>query len=104
MIVETVDQKVDNFIRGLETPTRTKVGRMVDLLERFGYLVSMPYSKKISDTIFELRIRGQQEVRIFYTFYDNRAWLFHGFIKKTQKTPFREITTAESKLQALTKK
>lgn len=102
MIIETIDQKFDDFIRGLETPTRTKVGRMIDLLEQSGSLLGMPYSKSLGNNLFELRTRGQQEIRIFYTFYNNRAWLLHGFIKKTQKTPRREIAIAEVKLQALT--
>lgn len=102
MIVKTLDQKVDDFIKSLETPTRTKVTRMYELLKRFGNLLGMPYSKKISDNLFELRIRGQQEVRIFYTFSGDEAILLHGFIKKTQKTPLREIEAAKTKVKALT--
>lgn len=101
MIVRTIDQKVDDFIQSLEKPTGTKVTRMYELLGRFGNLLPMPYSKKIGDNLFELRVRGQQEVRIFYTFYGNEAVLLHGFIKKTQKTPQREIAAAQIKLKTL---
>jgi phage-related protein len=97
-----VDESVQKFVRGLEKPTISKFTKMTDLLEKFGNQLSMPYSKKISSRLFELRIRGQQEVRIFYTFSFDQAILFHGFVKKTQKTPLREIETAVNKLKSLT--
>lgn len=102
MIVRTFDHKFDDFIMSLERPTGTKVGRMIDLLEQSGSLLGMPYSKSLGNNLFELRARGQQEVRIFYIFYDNKAILLHGFVKKTQKTPLREIETAQAKLKILT--
>ncbi len=102
MIVKTFDDIVDDFITQLEKPIGTKVARHIDLLKQFGSELRMPYSKSLGNHLFELRIRGQQEVRIFYTFYENRAVLLHGFIKKTQKTPAREIETAMAKVKTLT--
>src|SRR3989344_7617969 len=102
MNVKTIDQKVDDFIKNLEKPTISKYIRMTNLLEKFGNLLAMPYSKKIADNLFELRIRGKQEVRVFYTFHQDQALLLHGFVKKTQKTPLREIETAQAKLKTLT--
>jgi phage-related protein len=102
MIVKTFDVKVDNFIKSLEKPTISKYIKLTDLLERFGSQLPMPYSKKISSRLFELRIRGQQEVRIFYAFRQDQALLLHGFVKKTQKTPQREIKMALNKLKSLT--
>ena len=61
----------------------------------------MPYSKRITANLYELRIRGQQEVRIFYTINNGTAFLLHGFIKKTNKTTKREIETALNKLNNL---
>ncbi len=97
-----VDPLVEEFIRSLEKPTVSKVARLIDLLEKFGNNLSMPYSKKISKNFFELRIRGSQEVRIFYAFYKGKAILLHGFVKKTQKTPLKEIETAAKRLRRLT--
>lgn len=98
-----VEESVQKFVRGLEKPTISKFIKLTNLLEKFGNQLSMPYSKKIFSRLFELRIRGQQEVRIFYTFYQDYAILFHGFVKKTQKTPQREIEKAINKLKSLTR-
>jgi len=102
MIVKTFDAKVDNFIKSLEKSTGTKIAHHIDLLVRFGNQLRMPYGKSLGDNLFELRVRGQQEIRIFYAFYQDQAVLLHGFIKKTQKTPRREVEIALAKLNTLT--
>lgn len=96
-----VDKSVEKFVPTLEKLTISKFSKLTNLLEEFGNLLSMPYSKKISRNLFELRIRGKQEVRIFYTFQNGNAVLLHGFVKKTQKTPRKEIEIALDKLISL---
>lgn len=90
--------EVKQFIQSLEKATIQKTLRTIDLLEKFGFVLGMPHSKKITNELFELRVRGQQEVRIFYTFSHPKAILLHGFVKKTEKTPIKEIKTALSRL------
>lgn len=102
MEVKIFDEVLENFIQSLEKATIAKVLRTIDLLEEFGSKLSMPHSKKIADRLFELRIRGKQEIRIFYTFHKNTTILLSGYIKKTQKTPKREIDQAQKKLELLT--
>lgn len=102
MFVRTFDEIVDDFIKSLGKPTGTKVARHIDLLELFGNRLRMPYSKSLGNNLFELRIKGQQEIRIFYTFNEGIAILLHCFIKKTQKTPAKEIEIARDKLKQLT--
>ena len=63
-----ITESLRGFIKSLNKEPRSKVTRYIDLLERFGYRLSMPYSKKIESNLFELRIRGKVEIRIFYTF------------------------------------
>jgi len=75
--------------------------RSIDLLERFGCDLQMPHSKKIKNNLFELRIRGQQEVRIFYTFHQQQIILLHGFIKKSQKILKKELDLALQKMRGL---
>ena len=93
---------VEQFIYSLEKPSISKVLKIIDLLETFGYRLGMPHSKKLTADIFELRMRGKQEIRIFYTFQNMKVILLHGFIKKTNKTPIFEIKTAVNRLNRLT--
>ena len=97
-----VNATVEKFITSLQAHSIAKVLRTIDLLERFGNQLSMPHSKKLNVHLFELRIRGQQEVRIFYYFHKGEAHLLIGFIKKTQRTPIHELRLANDKFKRLT--
>ena len=89
---------VADFIRSLDVKMYAKVLRTIDLLEVNGTELREPYSKFIGDGIFELRIQQGSDIsRVLYFFFlGNRAVLTNGFIKKTQKTPLREMDTAKN--------
>jgi len=98
-----IDPTVEKFIQSLRETTVAKILRTIDLLEKFGNRLGMPHSKKVSNKLFELRIRGEQEIRIFYCFNKGLIYLIHGFIKKSQKTPQKELQNAERRRKRLTK-
>lgn len=93
---------VHEHLFSLEKNTYTKVLKQIKLLENIGHSLGMPYSKPISRNLFELRVRGKQEVRIFYCFHNKQACLLHSFVKKTQKTPQKEIAIAQKRQSSLT--
>lgn len=101
MKINFFNYEVHKYLLTLEKSTYSKVLKCIKLLETYSYSLTMPYSKPISQNLFELRIRGQQEVRIFYCFYNNQIYLLHSFIKKTQKTPQREINIAKKRIMLL---
>ena len=101
MEVKFFDSKLENFLSGLEKLTIAKVVRTVELLKESGHQLGMPHSKYIGHRLFELRVRGDQEVRIFYTFYLNLVMLLHGYVKKSQRIPSKELDIAHQKLEAL---
>ncbi len=101
MEVKFFDDLLEKFIGNLEKPTIAKVLRTIDLLGSFGQQLTMPHSKKVDSRLFELRVRGRQEVRILYIFHNGSAVLLHGFVKKTQKISKRELENARRKLGAL---
>ncbi len=92
---------VEQFLGSLSKKEIAKTIRTIELLEEFGNNLGMPHSKHLSDGLLELRVRGTRELRIFYTFHKNKAYLLHAFIKKTQKTPEKEIATAKSSQNSL---
>ena len=72
--------------------------RSIQALQDMGISLRMPLSESLEDGIFELRAKvGTNISRVMYFFViGNRAVLTHGFIKKTQKTPPREIERAKN--------
>ena len=89
---------IKDFLDELQENTQAKVGRQLDLLEKYGFALRMPYVKAFGNGLMELRVRGNQEVRIFYTFIrEGKICLLHGFIKKSQATPTRELVIARKR-------
>ncbi|PIR03441.1 MAG: hypothetical protein COV60_00320 [Candidatus Magasanikbacteria bacterium CG11_big_fil_rev_8_21_14_0_20_43_7] len=89
------------FILSLPAQTQGKTLRLIELLERHGYTLGIPYTKKVDRDLFELRIRGKLEIRIFYTFHTTTIVLLSGFVKKSQRIPKQEIMKAKKLLQLL---
>jgi len=104
MNLQLIDNSVAKFINRLEKSLYAKTLRSIDLLERFAYKLCLPHSKKVAKNLFELRVRGKKEIRIFYTFHKRQIFLLHCFIKKSQKIPQRDIKTTLQKLKYLTNK
>ncbi|MGE3727374.1 MAG: type II toxin-antitoxin system RelE/ParE family toxin [Candidatus Sericytochromatia bacterium] len=75
--------------------------RLTDLLQEFGPALRMPHSRAMGDGVFELRIKGKEGIgRVFYCFVSGqRIWLLHCCIKKTQKTPQRELQIARERMK-----
>ena len=97
-----ITKDVELFLISLEKSTIAKVLRTIDLLEQFGNKLQLPHSKPISKGLFELRIHGHKEIRLFYAYHKKKAILLHGFIKKSRQIPKKEISIAYSKLRNLT--
>lgn len=98
MEIKFFDKALEQFIGNLKPEIVAKILRTIDLLEAFGNRLMMPHSKKISSRLFELRIRGEQEVRIIYIFHQNIAVLLHGFIKKSDRISKKDLKAASQKL------
>lgn len=92
---------IDDFIKAQDQSTISKIAFRIDLLERFGPRLGMPYSKKIADNLYELRIRGKVEIRILYVFKGDEAILLNIFKKKQDKISPKEIDLATQRLRSI---
>lgn len=90
-------QPAKEFVLSLDKKMRAKLAGRIALLQDNGYELREPYSKNITDGIFELRVQvGNNITRVLYFFYTGkRIILTNGFTKKTQKTPREEIEKAK---------
>ena len=95
------DYPVKNFTEEQERSTFAKIIHSIELLETHGPFLKPPYSKKIRQNLYELRIPGKITIRVLYTAYKNQFFLLHAFKKKTQKTPPKEIKTALDRMKVL---
>lgn len=89
---------VEQFLNALDVKMRVKLVMILKVLQEKGNQLREPYSKHLEDGIFEIRGKvGSDISRVLYFFYyDRKIIVTNGFIKKTQKTPNREIQLAKA--------
>jgi phage-related protein len=98
MQIQFYNDDIEKFIESLQNHTIAKVLRTFDLLEKFGNELKMPHSKKVEKGLFELRIRGVQEVRFLYMFQKEKIVIvLSGFVKKTNKISQRQLNLAKNR-------
>lgn len=76
-----------------------KIREYIKVLSEYGTRVGEPYIKHLDGEIWELRPLRD---RIFFVVWTNGSYvLLHQFVKKTQKTPAREIEKAKQEFADL---
>lgn len=82
--------------------------RIVDLIELHGpneCIIPFSYIKPLGNKLFEIRAKGKEGIaRAFFCATENReVIILHNFIKKTQKTPKKELVLARKRLKEILK-
>jgi len=93
---------VKDFIDKLQVKQKLKVLWMLQLVEEEGRNLSTKYLKKLSPSeIWEIRVMsGSFNIRLL-GFFNGKDLIIlnHGFIKKTQKLPGKELNVALERYQ-----
>ena len=94
------DKPVEEFLTALQPAPRAKVVRNLELL-RTQQFVPTKFWKKLqgTDNLWEVRVEYAGNIYRILASTDkgNRVILLHGFQKKTQKTPQKELEIAEQR-------
>jgi phage-related protein len=91
---------VRNFLESLDEATYARLARSFERLRERNIFAKDPLVKHIQDKIWELRVESNTNTyRILYIFFSGkRIILLHGFSKKTQKLPQKELDIAKKRL------
>lgn len=97
-------EPVRTWLQGFDAGDGKILGEAIAAVE-FGLPVGMPVCRRLHGTadLWEIRIslaRGRI-ARIIFCVREGSAVLLHGFEKKTQKTPKRDIDLAEQRAKEL---
>lgn len=86
---------VREWILALSPEDRKRVGRDIQKVE-FGWPLGMPYCRSLGNGLWEVRsdLTDGKIARVIFSVAGGRMVLLHGFIKKTQKTPARDLNLA----------
>lgn len=99
--VEVGDKKpFEDFVLSLPKKERARVFEAINYflqLRNENLPIKESLSKHIEDEIFELRVTLRDRIARNLYFYQkgSKIVITHGFIKKTRKTPRKEIETAK---------
>jgi phage-related protein len=95
------DRPVQEFLDGLPEREGGKVLGAIDYLAREGPRLHRPHAAHLRGKLWELRVSwARMEYRILYFFLKGEnIVLVHGFVKKTQAVPERELETAERRMK-----
>ena len=90
---------LDAWPAGLKARYLALLSRMTE----YGPELGMPHTRVIGDGLFEVRAKAVEgSGRAFYcTVVGMRIVILHGFIKKTDKTPAKELKIARDRLKEL---
>ena len=91
---------VREFLDSLNPRQAANVIEAMDLLKTFGLQLKEPYVK-FGDKLYELRIKDPDGIyRVFYFAAAGKKFVMvHGFVKKTQKTPAKELAKAKKRMK-----
>lgn len=94
---------VREFIDRCPDRQQVKILRLLQHLQEFGLTTAIPNTKKLKGTpLWELRILGKDNIRIIYApLGKDRVVVLHIFLKKTRKTPRKEVSIATKRYQQL---
>jgi phage-related protein len=96
---EPVNEYLQDLARRKGKDSRIKLNKIRDYvkaLSLYGTTVGEPYMKHLEGELWELR--PIQDRILFVAWRKNKFLLLHHFVKKTQKTPRREIEQAKNNL------
>ena len=103
--IDYYNERVRLEIEALPVGIRAAYARLTGLLMEFGVALRMPHSRAMGDGLFELRPRGQEGIaRVMYcTRVGRRVVILHVFIKKSQKTPKKDLDIARRRQREVAK-
>ncbi|MDX8414443.1 MAG: type II toxin-antitoxin system RelE/ParE family toxin [Mariprofundales bacterium] len=99
--IEYYSSQMEEGVLTLPSNLLARYLHLTDLMLEFGSNLGMPHTKAIESGLFELRVKGKEGIaRVFYcTKIGKRIVMLHVFVKKSQKTPKKELKIALQRMR-----
>jgi len=105
-LVTFYSKEVKNEIAKFPMGILAKYARLTALMEDYGPNIGMPHTKHVGKGLVEMRLKAVEGIaRIFYaTVVHQEIVILHSIIKKTNKTPKKDLELAYKRLWEVRKK
>jgi phage-related protein len=99
--VRFFSQRLEAEILGLPAGFIARFLRYAERMELYGPDLGMPHTRAIGQCLFELRLKTADGIaRVLYcTIVNRQIVMLHQFVKKTEKTPARELEIARRRMK-----
>lgn len=98
---EKNNEPVREWIKELPRNERKIIGEDIKTIQ-FGWPIGMPLVRKLDMHLWEVRSKIDNRIsRVIFTVYGEFIVLIHGFIKKSQKIPIKDLKLAKKRLSNL---
>ena len=93
-------EPVRDWLKGLPVEDRKAIGKDIATVE-YSWPVGMPLCRSLQGALWEVRSNlGQGRIsRVIFFNLNSQMVLLHGFIKKSQKTPLKDLQIAEQRMK-----
>ena len=100
-VEENGNTPIQDFLLSLDAKTQARFEWSIERLRVTNVFAREPLVKHLTGKIWELREESKTNIyRLLYFFYTGKRIVFlHGFQKKSQKTPSKEIEIAVKRMQ-----
>ena len=98
-------QEVQEEIMNLPVTLQARYIGLTDRMMEHGPNLGLPHTDAFGGGLFELRLKGAEGIaRVFFCLVvKQKIVMLHSFIKKTQKTPDKELKLAKQRMKEFKK-
>jgi phage-related protein len=96
-------REVQEDILNLPVTLQARFIALTDRMIEYGPNLGLPHTDAFGGGLFELRLKGAEGIaRVFFcTMVEQEIVMLHSFMKKTQKTPEKELKLAKKRMKEL---
>ena len=104
-VITFYSAEVKDEISRLPRGILVKYVRLTTLMENYGPDIGMPHTRHMKKGLIEMRLKAVEGIaRVFYaTIRNHEIVILHSLVKKTDKTPKRDLDTAYKRLNEVLK-
>jgi phage-related protein len=95
------DERLQVAVLALPAGLLARYLHLTDRMVQHGPDLGMPHTRAMGSGLFEMRLKSQEGIgRVFYcTLAKRKIVMLHQFVKKTDKTPPKELAVARKRLK-----
>ncbi|MDE9432588.1 type II toxin-antitoxin system RelE/ParE family toxin [Xenorhabdus bovienii] len=96
---------VDDEILNMPPKIQARLLKLLELIEEHGANLGEPHTKAMGKGLFEIRAKAQEGIErgLFCYLQGSNIIVLHVFVKKSQKTPKKDLELAYERMREVTK-